>query len=388
MRKIPVLFCLASCFAFLAIAVPATDHSLAELYKTGTIRFVPEITITDKAMAGKDFFSLLLDLAIDDKGCLYVTDYQADNIKKFDAQGKFIKTIGKAGQGPGDFNGPGSIEFSKGRLYVLEGMNLRISILNADGSFIKSTATPFDKGYWLEMKALPDGRLVIQKEFTDRNNLDASQEFSLELFTADLEYIKTIYQRQVRRNKYIREPRFTKNIPIPYASSVYWDVNPDGKIIIGYSEKFDIEIYDPDKGKIKSFSHPFTPVEVTAADKKRYFDGISVTTTTDTGTRTVKQGAPDYIVNNAEFPRFFPPFRSLKTDVQGNIWIIPWTSASQASVPCFLAFQPDGKFINLVKLEDQGFIPYGTAWLPDGFWTMRSSKDGEHEIVKYKIAGK
>ena len=178
MRKIRVLFCLASCFAFLAVAVPATDHSLAELFKTGTIRFVPEITITDEAMAGKDFFSLPMDLAVDDKGSLYVTDYQANNIKKFDAQGKFIKTIGKTGQGPGDFNGPANIEFSKGRLYVREGMNMRVSILNSDGAFIKSTAIPFDKGYWQEMKALPDGRLVIQKEFINKENLNAPQEFS------------------------------------------------------------------------------------------------------------------------------------------------------------------------------------------------------------------
>ena len=136
------------------------------------------MTIADEAMAGKDFFgSPLMNVVLDDKGCVYVCDYQANNLKKFDAAGKYLGTIGKTGQRPGDFNGPAELAFSKGRLYVREGMNMRVSILNPDGSLIKSVPTDFQKGFWQIMRALPDGRFVIQKQIIHREDLKYSAGF-------------------------------------------------------------------------------------------------------------------------------------------------------------------------------------------------------------------
>jgi hypothetical protein len=71
-----------------ASTVAGQDKSLAEVFRTGKVRFIPELMITDKSMAGKDFFIQLSDLALDDQGCLYVSDSKANNIKKFDAAGR------------------------------------------------------------------------------------------------------------------------------------------------------------------------------------------------------------------------------------------------------------------------------------------------------------
>lgn len=372
-------------------------QSLAEIYKSGKVRFVPEITITDEAMGGKDFFGSLPYVAIDDKGSLFVCDYKTNNIKRFDPAGKYLGTTGKAGQGPGDFNGPVEIVYSKGRLYIREGENLRVSILNPDGSFIKSLPIDIQKESWQMMRALPDGRFVIQKEivpwqsFKAQNinpkNLNAPQDFLLELYSADLEFIKTIYRCQVRRNKYVAKPHFA-NVPIPYAPYVYWDISAGGTIVLGNSEKYEIELYDPDKGKISSFTHTYTPIEVAESDKEQFFQGITVTTTTDQGNRNVKRGAPDFIVNNTDFPKVFPPFHGIKVDSQGNIWVILWTS-SKAGKPeiLFDAFGPDTKYFNLVRIEDEAFVPYRPLWMREGFWCPRVNADGECRLVKYKITG-
>jgi len=393
--KVRFIFIISIVFAFLFVLNDGLlSQSLAEIYKSGKVRFVPEMTITDEAMGGKDFFGSLLAVALDDKGNLYVCDYQANNLKKFDSAGKYLGTIGKAGQGPGDFNGPVSLEFSKGRLYVREGMNSRVSILNPDGSFIKSVPIDFKKESWQVMRALPDGRFVVQKEIAHMETLaahqnaaqDAPQDFYLELYSFDLGFIKTIYHRQVRRNKYVTEQHYA-NVPIPYAPYVYWDITPDGKIVVGYSEKYEIEVYDPDKGKISSFSHAYTPVEVTVPDKDSFFRGITVTTITDGGERSVKRGAPDYMVKNIEFPKVFPPFHDLKVDSQGNIWITPWTSQAQKTGAVFDAYGPDGKFLNRVQVENNEKIQLRPYWLPNGFWCIRVNADGEDRIVKYRITG-
>jgi hypothetical protein len=184
----------------------------------------------------------------------------------------------------------------------------------------------------------------------------------------------------------VTEPRYT-NVPIPFAPSVYWDVTPDGKIVLGYSEKYEIEFYDPDKGKMSSFSHAYKPVDVSASDKDQFFQGITVMTSTDRGERSVKRGAPDYMVKNTEFPKVFPPYRDLKVDFQGNIWIIPWTSQAQKMGGVFEAFGPDGKFLGRVQIENNEYPPYRPFWLPNGFWCTRANADGEYRVVKYRITG-
>ena len=45
-------------------------------------------------------------LDCDAAGNVYVMDFSDNNIKQFDASGKFMKLIGRKGQGPGEFSIP------------------------------------------------------------------------------------------------------------------------------------------------------------------------------------------------------------------------------------------------------------------------------------------
>jgi len=59
-------------------------------------------------------------------------------IKKFDENGKFIKNIGKKGQGPGEFNGSSGIDIDdESNMYVLNPFSNMISVLNSEGKELK-----------------------------------------------------------------------------------------------------------------------------------------------------------------------------------------------------------------------------------------------------------
>ena len=58
-------------------------------------------------------------------------------ISVFDRNGKFLRTIGKAGTGPAEFRTPHALEFdSRGRLIVADRHNHRIQILTKQGQFV------------------------------------------------------------------------------------------------------------------------------------------------------------------------------------------------------------------------------------------------------------
>ena len=66
-------------------------------------------------------------LAVNAEGNLYVADTLNDRIEIFDADGQFIKTFGKNGDGPGDFARPKGIA-----IWVADGMLDRVQVFNQD----------------------------------------------------------------------------------------------------------------------------------------------------------------------------------------------------------------------------------------------------------------
>jgi sugar lactone lactonase YvrE len=72
-------------------------------------------------------------LALDEDGNLYVCDTLNNRIEVFDADGKFISTYGKNGDGPGYFARPKGVAIdSDGHIWVADGMQDRVQVFTKD----------------------------------------------------------------------------------------------------------------------------------------------------------------------------------------------------------------------------------------------------------------
>ena len=90
-------------------------------------------------------------------GDVYVTESHTDmadpnlvaRISVFDRNGKFLRTIGKTGSGPGEFRTPHALEFdSQGRLIVADRHNHRIQILTPEGKSSANTTSSVARADW------------------------------------------------------------------------------------------------------------------------------------------------------------------------------------------------------------------------------------------------
>ena len=84
-------------------------------------------------------FSKPSGLAVDGEGNLYVADTWNNRIEIFDAEGNFISTFGKAGDGPGYFSRPKGVAIDgDGHVWVADGMQDRVQVYTKEGQLLIS----------------------------------------------------------------------------------------------------------------------------------------------------------------------------------------------------------------------------------------------------------
>jgi hypothetical protein len=87
-------------------------------------------------------FNGVTDLAADSQGNIYVLDRMNFRIQKFDHNGQYLQTIGRKGQGPGEFERPARLFLDiQDNIYVTDGgrriEGRMIKIFNSRGEFVQ-----------------------------------------------------------------------------------------------------------------------------------------------------------------------------------------------------------------------------------------------------------
>jgi hypothetical protein len=93
-------------------------------------------------------FRQVTDVTWDPAGDIFISDgYINSRVAKYDKYGNWVKSWGKKGDKPGEFNTPHSIAADRsGNIYVADRFNRRIQVFDSDGNFLRAITidVPFD----------------------------------------------------------------------------------------------------------------------------------------------------------------------------------------------------------------------------------------------------
>jgi len=222
---------------------------------------------TSKADSGKtvwslsyfgenDFFHRPSDVEVDKKRSLiYIADSGNNRIVVFDSQGKFTKSIGSQGQGPGEFDMPtGLFIFEDGHIAAADYNNHRIQIFDQNGVFSKAIKTvnsrvadliyTDDKYYTVSSYGVSGYRLIRTEDkfqplvtILDKDGVEFGT-ISVEDFPDTNPFIRALKHR------------------------VCLTLSPDKKIFLPYFAINKIQIFNLDGKKLGAFEQPlpFKPI--------------------------------------------------------------------------------------------------------------------------------
>ncbi|MGD8536333.1 MAG: 6-bladed beta-propeller, partial [Candidatus Aminicenantes bacterium] len=132
-----------------------------------TYQLEEELSIGEEEVDENYMFNQPQIINVSEDGSIFVLDGRDVCIKVYDRQGKYQRTIGRQGQGPGEFSS-GFLYFdisSDGKIYIMDCRNSCVIIMDKDGAFLHSFRLP-DRLY-VEMKTDKNNFIYFERRFTD-----------------------------------------------------------------------------------------------------------------------------------------------------------------------------------------------------------------------------
>jgi hypothetical protein len=157
------------------------------------IEIKKEVTINGEGENSNDSlsrFSNIMDLDADTEGNIYVCDAMSSSIKKFDKDGNFVKSIGRLGKGPGEFEFPTSFVVLEDTLYLGDHFAKRMIKYDTDGNFIENIYVP--KGLPQRVKTIGKDKFIGFVTLYSESAEGTVMDYNLEILDKKFQTVRQI----------------------------------------------------------------------------------------------------------------------------------------------------------------------------------------------------
>lgn len=149
------------CAPAAAVAQQVVSRPITEVRSSAPAIRLVEVVRLGSLDGAHDAFGRVMDVALSRSGRIVVADDQNHNVVVFGPSGRYVGTMGRKGQGPGEFESPWKVAVdAQDSVFVWDASLARISVFSPDLRFRRSFAVP---PQWLvnSLQFLQDGRLLV-----------------------------------------------------------------------------------------------------------------------------------------------------------------------------------------------------------------------------------
>ena len=352
----------------------AAQRPLSEVLRIGVADGEPEY-----------MFGKISDLGMLSDGRLVVVDGVAQHLRYFHPDGRWERTVGQAGSGPGEFGnvGLGVLVGPGDTVLVMDIQNRRANRIAPDGTWLGSWPVYLLEDGWMDMvwDYSPTGRIVSQMSRYAGVPADESEPMDY-ILLRDLAGVEvdTVGRVPASLRDQVSEGRTETHF---FAGEPEFSLCPDNSLLTGRQDRYEISRYDSfgDLEQLVRLDRETIPVSESDQNTLRQW---YKETWLESGYFSLAR--VEDLLSSFRFNETYPPFRTLTCGPQGSIWIQPWKPLSDLSQEDFPdIFFPQGIAVDAAEhfdVFDREGKYLGIVSLPEGFFPNRFR--GDHLIGRWR----
>lgn len=361
---------------------------------------VPEVSIGEMEGELEYLFGRISSLAVAADGTIYLVEAQVPELRAYGPDGRYLGTVGRPGEGPGEIKGPdgGLTILSDGRILVRDPANGRIQVYGADGGPLATwsirgsfnTSNPLFRDHQDNVYT----QILLDSQADVRDWVLGLVRIGPDGVPGDtLRPPRTGYQGAfLEARQQVGEGQNVSRNGVPFAPSEMWTFHPDGYFIHGISESYRIALHRPGAPLIIERAGESAPV--TPGEKAEETEQV---------TRDLRQTQPDWRWNGPPIPDRKPFFRRIHAGRDGRIWVEVALAGVQVEDPAYDprnpesvpdrwrepvaldVFEPDGSYLGRIR------TPLGFSTFPipvfdgDRIWAVTRDELGVQRVVRYRV---
>lgn len=324
------------------------------------------------------FFGLVAQAVADETGALYLLDVQLNEVYVLQADdGDFLRTIGRQGEGPGEFNRAGDLlRRSDGTIGVVQRFPGSVVLLTPDGvpagTVLPGDPTTGGRDMLTGARAVGDDYVFSGGHMTRTDDGRKRRNF-LALYSPD----------GVLRHEYLGQEddfdfsaRSFHETDGAFLGAGQWDVGPDGSVYAAAQrELYEITVFAPDGTVRLIVTRDYEPLARTADEldqlKRRW----------ESGRRFQRFGTEQIFATTQ------PAVVRLEVRADGELWVLPsrgYVDQPPGVLQTWDVFTPAGVFDRQVALRGEGdgqrdrvlWLGDDTVLLIQGYVDARAALDG------------
>lgn len=364
-----------------------------------TAALVPEITIGSIDGPDEYVIGAPTALAVGARGTIYVLDAQIPALRAYGPDGMFLRNVGRAGNGPGEYESPDGVAvLPDGRVLVRDPPNSRITVFDSAGTHL--TEWSLSGGFNSDRRFYTDtlGNSYVTA-LLERGLAPWQWKFGLVRYSASGEIVDTVpapdWDYEPARVTASRGSSSSAR-RVPFTPEAVWSYSPLGYMVGGLSTQYRIDLYREGKPVLR-IEREVDPVPVESAEADERVRRI---------TEGLRRQYGSWRWNGPDVPATKPAFRNLFLTGEGDIWVlvsregVPTMTLEQAreeeaagrlpvrftEPPAFDVFDEDGTYMGHVDPPHDLRMEPEPIVIGDRVWAITRDELDVPSVVRFRIS--
>jgi hypothetical protein len=315
----------------------------------------PLVSIGGDGEAGGPLFQVTDAMRLGD-GRIVVASAGTQQIRIYGADGRMLRVVGRAGEGPGEFRAPFWLGRLRGDSIAAWDVALRrFSIFTPAGDFVRSITPSGLQGVFPQaVGALPDGRFILATSTSSQVLPPPGQArrdtAAYVVIDSTGAVVDTLGRFPGTEMIALGTPStgFLMR-PLPFGRETATAVQ-GGRLYVATGDRYEIAAYEPD-GRLRAvYRADRRSVPVTREDVRDYRR-----TLVTLGGDAQSKARDAKLLEDAPVPATMPPLTALEVDSAGNLWVQEPRKPGDAGESVWTVLAPDGRVRGAVR------VPAGLA---------------------------